>query len=95
MGLVTPLILYGRVIFSRVVEEPYFTQSFLEPVPSTFDSRCLLTPNCVSPNVALLIIYGLYHLQGSKTFTLARVASTTTTEYLRGKVRAINDRSAT
>ena len=43
---------------------------------TTTTSRCLSTPDCVSPNVMLLIQYGLYHLlQDSKTFSLARVAS--------------------
>ena len=34
---------------------PYLWSVFLELVPSTFVFRCLLTPDCVSPNVMLLI----------------------------------------
>ena len=47
---------------------------FRARVPSTFVSRCLSTPDCVSPNVKLLIQYVIYHLlQDSKTSPLARV----------------------
>ena len=39
----------------------------------TFVSRCLLTPDCVSPNVTILIQYGIHHpYRDSKTFPLAR-----------------------
>ena len=43
--------------YSLDIVQPYCCQSFLELVPSTFVSRCLLTPDCVSPNVKLLIQY--------------------------------------
>ena len=64
--------------YSHDVVEPYCDQSFLELSIKycTFVSRCLLTPDCVSPNVMVLIQYVLYHLhQDSETFPLARVAS--------------------
>ena len=74
-GLITPLILYCRVISSRMVM-PYCDQSFLEQVSSVFVSRRLSTYDCVSPNVTLLMQYGLYRLlQDSKTFPLAKIAS--------------------
>ena len=74
MGLVTPLIQYCMVIPSRMVM-PYLSSVFYRAqVPSTFVSRCLSTPDCVSLNVKLLIQNVLYHLlQDSKTFPLARV----------------------
>ena len=69
MGLVTPLILYGRVIFSR------YGRALLWSVFYRAQVFVLLFLG-VSPDVMLLIQYGLYHLpQDPKTFPLARVAS--------------------
>ena len=60
--------------YSHDIVEAYCGQSLLELVPSTFVPRRLLTSDCVSPNVKLLLQYVLYHLlQDSKTFPLARV----------------------
>ena len=74
-GLVTPLILYGRVIFSRCSKALLYSVFNRAQVSSTFVSRRLLTPIVFFPNVTLLIQYGLCHPQDSKTFPLARVAS--------------------
>ena len=65
-------LLYRTVrSYSQDIVEPYCGWSFLELVPSTFVSRCLSTPECVSPNVKLLIQYVLYHVLHD--FSLARV----------------------
>ena len=73
MGLRVASMKYCRVMSSHMVM-PYLSSVFLELVPSTFVSRRLLAPDCVSPNVMLLVQYGLYHLfQDFKTFPLARV----------------------
>ena len=74
-GLVTPLILYGRVILSCSSRALPWSVFYRAQVSSTFVSRRLLTSHCVSLNVTLLIQYDLYHPQDSKTFPLAKVAS--------------------
>ena len=75
-GLVTPLILYGRVIFSRNSRTLLWSVFIELRYLCTFVSRRLLTPDCVSSNVMLLIQYGLHHChRDSKTFPLVRVAS--------------------
>ena len=60
-GLVTPLILYGRVIFPRS-SKALPCSVFTELKFCTFVSWCLSTPDCVSPNVKILMQCGLYHL---------------------------------
>ena len=44
-GLVTPLILYGRVIFSRSSRTLLWSVFYRAQVSSTFVSWCLLTPD--------------------------------------------------
>ena len=56
MNLAELLRLYRTVgSYSQYVVEPYYYQSFIELVPSSFTSRCLSTRDCVSPNVMLFI----------------------------------------
>ena len=55
MGLVTPLILYGRVIFSRCSRALLWSVFIEHKYQVLLLSWCLSTPNYVSPNVMLLI----------------------------------------